>query len=79
MGVGAFTNALKPIVKGLFDTATTKLGEGLFKASNTEAGIPLAKSVASNAVNNMPGFYGGGFARAKAVLVGGAKTAHNMV
>jgi len=79
MGVGAFTNALKPIVKGLFDTATTKLGEGLFKASNTEAGVPLAKSVASNAVNNMPGFYGGGFARAKAVLVGGAKTAHNMV
>jgi len=78
-GIAKIVDELTPIVTGLFNKAKVKVGEGLFQASNTEAGIPLAKSVAVNAVNNMPGFYGGRFARAKAVMVGGAKTAHNMV
>lgn len=79
MAIGKIANELTPVIKGLFDKATTKIGEGLFKASNTEMGVPLARSVAVNAVNNLPGFYGGTGARAKAVATGGIKTAHNMV
>ena len=79
MAIGKIANELTPVIKGLFDKATTKIGEGLFKASNTEMGVPLARSTAVNAVNNLPGFYGGGPARAKAVATGGIKTAHNMV
>lgn len=40
MAIGKIANELTPVIKGLFDKATTKIGEGLFKASNTEMGIP---------------------------------------
>ena len=79
MAIGKIANELTPIIKGLFNQAKVKVGEGLFKASNTEMGVPLARSVAVNAINNLPGFYGGAGARAKAVATGRIKTAHNMI
>ena len=79
MGTGAFSNALKPYITGLFNQAKVKVGEGLFKASNTEMGIPLSRSVGANAVNNLPGFYEGPIKRAKSVIKGGLTTANDMV
>ena len=79
MGAGAFSNALKPYITGLFNQAKVKVGEGLFKASNTEMGIPLSRSVGANAVNNLPGFYEGPIKRAKSVIKGGLTTANDMV
>jgi len=60
-----FAEELTPIVKGMF-------------SSIAKDGIPLARSVASNAVNNLPGFYGGTVPRIKAYSKGLFTTSKNM-
>ena len=64
-GFAKLAESLTPIVKGMF-------------SSIVKDGIPLARAVGANAVNNLPGFYGGGLARAKAVVKGGLTTASDM-
>ena len=48
-----------------FGGLISKVADGLF-SSIAKDGVPLARSVASNAVNNLPGFYGGTVPRIKA-------------
>lgn len=68
--VGALTS--------LFSTKFTPIIKGLF-SSVAKEGVPLARSVASNAVNNLPGFYGGTIPRIKAYGKGLFTTGNNMV
>ena len=60
-----------------FGGLISKVADGLF-SSIVKDGVPLARAVGANAVNNLPGFYGGGLARAKAVVKGGLTTASDM-
>ena len=73
MSLGAL---IGKVASGLFDKASDIAATGLMKVKDD--GVPLARSVASNAVNNLPGFYGGGLARTKAVIKGGLTTASDM-
>ena len=61
-----------------FGGLISKVADGLF-SSIVKDGVPLARSVASNAVNNLPGFYGGTVPRIKAYGKGLFTTGTNMV